>query len=636
MLFKDVSEVHTFSVQMGKPELWDEIVGRAIQDARDKLGKSQEDLFRSDSGDTGSGFDLNKTLPFYTVGAIKERSAGSQEEGWYCPLLMKKGEITLFGGEAKRSGKTTLYMHALKATHDGEPFFGMPTIPTKSLILTEQGNNILEATNRAGFQDDDEIFVCPFKDVSREKWPHLIEKAVYTCEARGIGILVIDTFAAFARLRGSDENLSGEILERMEPIIEAARVHDLHVSLLHHTGKDNEIRGSSAFAQEPDIIWVLKRPPGDHGPNVRALQGLGRHDAVNTTFNIALEDGGYVVLGTNGQIELSKAKSALLQKIPVGKNNAVRRADVLKELSGLSSSATLQRALEDLTQTRAVLEETQKGRGKPKILWRPKSTKVRQEDSFRSDPQGIGSESDLNESPTPPVGGNSESDESPTPETAAPITEPDKLARIVDDIDRADATALDIETTPPEGWVWEVVADYRKWRKGLKNAPKKERMRAQWDKVKAAIYKKYAVNPETAQVRLVSLATEDGLNETADATRVDIAPLLDVLKNKTIIALNASFDLGVLRERYGYVHEGRVLDTQLLYILHHYAEAGERSVTRDSKRRLPDPTKSKVQIQGTMIGMTSLKAVVKKYLPGVELDKAHQGEDWSVPHLPRR
>jgi len=161
-------------------------------------------------------------------------------------------------------------------------------------------------------------------------------------------------------------------------------------------------------------------------------------------------------------------------------------------------------------------------------------------------------------------------------------------------------------------------------------------MRAQWDKFKAAIYKKYAVNPGTAQVRLVSLATEDGLNETADATRVDLAPLLDVLKNKTIIAHNASFDLGVLRERYGYVHEGRVLDTQLLYILHHYAEAGERSVTRDGKRRVPDPTKTKVEIQGTTIGMTSLKAVLKKYLPGIELDKAHQGEDWSVPHLPRR
>src|SRR5215203_342004 len=348
VLFKDVSEVHTFSVQMGRPELWDEIVGRAIQDARDELAKTQEDLFRSDSGGIGSGFDLNNYLPVYTVGDIKERSEGSQEEGWYCPLLMKRGEITLFGGEAKRSGKTTLYMHALKATHNGTPFFGMPTIPTRSLVLTEQGNNILEATTKAGIQDDDGIFISPFKDVSREKWTTLIEKAVDTCKARDIGILVIDTFTAFARLRGSDENLSGEILERMVPIIEAARVHDLHVSLLHHTGKDGEIRGSSAFAQEPDIIWVLKRPPGDHGPNVRALEGLGRHDSVNTTFNIALENEGYVVLGTNGQIENRKARSALMEATPIGKANAKRRKEILERLSDVTSTSTLQRALEDL------------------------------------------------------------------------------------------------------------------------------------------------------------------------------------------------------------------------------------------------------------------------------------------------
>ena len=216
--------------------------------------QGEADLFESDSDPIPPESDLNKYLPVYTVGANKERSEGSREEGWYCPLLMKKGEITLCGGEAKRSGKTTLYMHALKATYDGTPFFGMPTIPTKSLVLTEQGNNILEATTKAGIRDDDEIFICPFKDVSREKWSTLIAKAVDTCKAQDIGILVIDTFTAFARLRGSDENLSGEILERMEPIIEAARVYDLHVSLLHHTGIDGEIRGRSAFAQEPDII----------------------------------------------------------------------------------------------------------------------------------------------------------------------------------------------------------------------------------------------------------------------------------------------------------------------------------------------------------------------------------------------
>ncbi len=97
-----------------------------------------------------------------------------------------------------------------------------------------------------------------------------------------------------------------------------------------------------------------------------------------------------------------------------------------------------------------------------------------------------------------------------------------------------------------------------------------------------------------------------------------------MLTNKTLVTHNSSFDLGVLRERYGYVHQGRVLDTQLLYLLHHYADDGARTEETANKLTLPDPTKKK--------GMTALAALVEKYL-GVDLDKANQSGDWSLPEL---
>src|SRR5215217_8644330 len=215
------------------------------------------------------------------------------------------------------------------------------------------------------------------------------------------------------------------------------------------------------------------------------------------------------------------------------------------------------------------------------------------------------------------------------------VSDPEELDHLVADIDRADRVAVDLETMPPEGWIREVWTSYKTWRKGLKNKPKKVRMRTQWDKFKDAVYKRYAVNPETAQVRLISIATDAGLSEAVDVTHVDPTPVLEALKDKTVIAHNSSFDLGVLRERYGYVHEGRVLDTQLLYVLHHYGAGGEHSVIRNGKRRLPDPTKTKVEVNGVKVGMTSLVAVLQKYLPHVELDKSNQAEDWSVPNLPK-
>jgi DNA polymerase-1 len=391
--FKDLSELHIAAEDSGQPDMFNKVLEAAIWQAEQK-----HHLFKPDPKGMGSESGLNKSFPVYKVKEIKEqREKEGTEEGWFCPLFMRAGEITLFGGESKKSGKTTFYAHMLKCVHDGKPFMNMPTISSGALILTEQGSNILEATSKAGIQDDDEIYFAFYKDLAKEEWPKVMEGAVEACLGLGVKILVVDTFTAFAKLKGSDENLSGEIIERMEPVLEAARAHGLHVSVLHHTGKDGEIRGSSAFQKDPDVIWVLRRPGGDHGPNVRALEGLGRYDAVNTTFNIALEDHGYVLLGTNSQIERAKASNHLLSEIPVGKENARRRTEVISAVEKALdvSRTTIQRALEDLVEKHTVLKETQRGKGNPVVLWRGDQ---RPDHLFKPDPYPIPSESGLNKS----------------------------------------------------------------------------------------------------------------------------------------------------------------------------------------------------------------------------------------------
>jgi hypothetical protein len=172
-------------------------------------------------------------------------------------------------------------------------------------------------------------------------------------------------------------------------------VHGLHVSVLHHTGKDGEIRGSSAFQKDPDVIWTLKHPSGEHAPTVRALEGLGRYDAVNTAFNIELTDKGYVILGTNGQIERAKAENRLLSVIPLGKEKAVRRTKVMEDVpadTGVSKS-TVQRVLEDLLEKHYVLQEKLQEKGSPMVLWRP---------AFKSGPESQGtSESEEQDEESP-------------------------------------------------------------------------------------------------------------------------------------------------------------------------------------------------------------------------------------------
>jgi len=218
-----------------------------------------------------------------------------------------------------------------------------------------------------------------------------------------------------------------------------------------------------------------------------------------------------------------------------------------------------------------------------------------------------------------------------------------------------DEVAFDLETVPPDGWEkdltpkggWlaDLIRPYRKWRRGLKKKPSLERQLKRWEKEKKAldervqkqavkVRKKYATDPDTAVDRVVSLAASS-INVLVDTQKVDPSSLLSTLKDKTLITHNGSFDLGVLRRRYGYVHQSRILDTQLLYVLHHYAEDGERSKVASGKRRLPDPYTTKIDFYGRCkadTGMTSLAVLVDKYL-GEELSKDEQGGDWSTPKL---
>jgi ribonuclease D len=85
-----------------------------------------------------------------------------------------------------------------------------------------------------------------------------------------------------------------------------------------------------------------------------------------------------------------------------------------------------------------------------------------------------------------------------------------------------------------------------------------------------------ALDVRVARVRLIQVKTEDGTLALVDAKALDPAPLLEVLRDKTLIMHNAAFDLAVLRTNFGYVHDGPVIDTmttaQVLY-------AGQYSVS---------------------------------------------------------
>ncbi len=325
----------------------------------------------------------------FTVADL-EKESQENHAPWYIPKLARAGDLTLLGGESKRSGKTTLLMHGIKAAAAGELFLGEPTMQTGALVLTEQGNNILQATRKAGITDEHKIRITPYREVSAEDWSRLVPMAIEACEEEELGILSIDTFTAFAKLHGTDENAVGEVRERMAPLLDAVRVHNLAVILTHHTNREGQIRGSSHFFADPDVIWTLKRPVGDHAANVRTLEGIGRYDSVNTTFNIALEDSGYVFSGSTTQIERNNARNEIRKRLPNREEACKLQSELISEI-GLSGT-TVRRALDELIDDGEVRRKKLPGRGSPVGLWRPA-------DLFAPNSRGMGRESGANKKP---------------------------------------------------------------------------------------------------------------------------------------------------------------------------------------------------------------------------------------------
>jgi len=128
-----------------------------------------------------------------------------------------------------------------------------------------------------------------------------------------------------------------------------------------------------------------------------------------------------------------------------------------------------------------------------------------------------------------------------------------------------------------------------------------------------------ALDPRRGRVRLISVAAEGSIGGVVDVTKVHPGPLLEVIKNKTLIAHNGKFDLSFLKNCFGYEHDGPVVDTQVLDSVIYYA-AGPRA------------RKTGWQGLAREVRIRSLSDVAKDYL-GVELSKDQQTSDFGHADL---
>jgi hypothetical protein len=318
------------------------------------------------------GFDRNKPLPIKTVEEVV--SEAGEGPSWVIENLLTRGALTDFSGLAKRGGKTTFWLHAIAAGARGDDHGGFATEGAKYLYLTEQGQNFAEVLRDCGLEEAklaEHIRIVQFKDVSALEWERLIRQAGAETKRLGFDVLVVDTFAVFARMKSTEENDSGAVGDRMRVLRLVAQKYGLAVVLIRHAGKDGTPRGSSAFEAEADICVTIARPEGRHDPRVRKLSGVGRYGEFER--NVQLHEGRFISVGSDDRVEFNKAVRFVKAVLPDTPEAAIKRQDMLdmrSEGDGGISAATLGRALSWLVKQGDVGEkQIMDQRGKPKVYW---------------------------------------------------------------------------------------------------------------------------------------------------------------------------------------------------------------------------------------------------------------------------
>jgi hypothetical protein len=301
-------------------------------------------------------------------------SSPDQEVPWIAKGFVARGSITELGAKVKM-GKTTLVLAMVRAILDGHDFLGEPTSRTSVVYLTEQpAVSFRKATERASLLGRPDFVSLMFSETRGLEWRQIASAAIAECQRHKAKLLIVDTLGQFAGLSGDKENNSGDALEAMLPVQEAAAA-GLGIILVRHGRKGggdvgDSGRGSSAFAGAVDIVLSLRKPEGNAGKNRREIQSLSRFSETPNDLVVELrDDGRYVAMGERRETTLKDAKDAIFRTAPTSESEAGDLQAIC--LAADVSRQTGQRAIEPMVQDGQLSRIGKGKRGDPFRYFRP-------------------------------------------------------------------------------------------------------------------------------------------------------------------------------------------------------------------------------------------------------------------------
>lgn len=300
---------------------------------------------------------------------------------WVIEPYVAEGSATLLTGKPKLAGKTTLLMHAIGQVLGGAEFLGWQCAKTPVVYLTEERPATFRAVlKRADLLDRDDLFIVFWHEARDLKWAELVRLAADKCLELGSKLLVVDTVAQFAGLRGEDENSAGAMLAAVQPLQEAAGRGIAVVAVAHDRKAGGEVadstRGNGAFAGAVDVVMSIRRPGGNAKPTIREIHAVGRFDQTPDRLVVELQNGEYGVVGEPSLLDPSKVEpgidDAILQFVPGDESIAVAAGDLeLLVVTNTRFRRTAIRASLKQLVTKGKIGQSGKGvRGNPFRYWR--------------------------------------------------------------------------------------------------------------------------------------------------------------------------------------------------------------------------------------------------------------------------
>ena len=220
---------------------------------------------------------------------------------WLLPGFIARGNLTLLTSLWK-AGKTTLLAHLLVRRANGQPLFGLPVTPGKTIVITEEPRPLwADRCRQFDFGGQVLLIPQPFASLpTAAEWRELIEHVGQLKTEHGLDLLVIDSLTHFLR----DETSKRGVLDLIMPVRQLT-ARGMAALFMHHprrqgAGQGIAGRGHGAIHTEVDISIEMRHPGGNLDSRARRFFCLSRHAATprHFLFELNAEGTDYTVLPT--------------------------------------------------------------------------------------------------------------------------------------------------------------------------------------------------------------------------------------------------------------------------------------------------------------------------------------------------